>query len=372
MNMEEIIQVSGGFGTYQKIVTFFTFFFYFFHSMFTYSVAYWYYQPEFLCLQGNGVYSKCPKSEACSGQNYKLLAERKSLVTEFHLECSDISERHLIWMFLAISLSSLVLQLFGDLIGRKQVFLYCNLFGYMTGGLLGFFGSNLYQVTLGIFLIFLVSHSSITFAIILSSESLPNDERSRHGIFISFFICLGAVVFCVSQFFLNDYRYSFLLSIVFQLFMLPYCFWVKETLYYLQDSLDFRQTLQNLIYIHDFNGMDNTALIKKLLLINIDPKVILQNTRKITFKQRSSSLIMNFLRSVDKNFFFSLFKILLLSSHFECLEQFLPLNIQFLTNYNMNVNGVVIALQELLGCYLVINYYHDNKRMNVFRICSFF
>jgi len=86
----------------------------------------------------------------------------------------------------------------GDVIGRKKVFLYCNLFGYLLGGILGYFGTSLWVVTAGIYLVFSAANCCFIFALILQSESLPNEERQKHGLFTSFFISLGGIVFCLS------------------------------------------------------------------------------------------------------------------------------------------------------------------------------
>lgn len=84
--------------------------------------------------------------------------------------------------------------------------------------------------------------------------------------------------------------------------------------------MNFRETLKNLIYIHDFNGMDNTTEIKKLLLINVDPNEILKITKKISFKKKSYSLYKNIINSLDKVFFYNLFLISFVASHLESLE----------------------------------------------------
>lgn len=73
--------------------------------------------------------------------------------------------------------------------------------------------------------------------------------------------------------------------------------------------------------------MENTAEIKKLMLINVEPSIIIKNTKKITFKKRSKSLIMNIIYSLDMIFFKNLFLISFVAVHLEGLEQYLPITL---------------------------------------------
>lgn len=155
---------------------------------------------------------------------------------------------------------------------------------------------------------------------------------------------------------MNNYRQTFLIAIIFQIPMLPYCFWVKETLYYLQDSLDFRETLKNLVYIHNYNGMNNIAELKQLMLINLDPKQILACTKKISFKKRGQSLIKNLFSSIDLTFFKNLLMIFFMSTHLEGLEQFLPITLQYLGIKDINLNGTLIAVSEFIACLVIIQF----------------
>ena len=138
--------------------------------------------------------------------------------------------------------------------------------------------------------------------------------------YISFFIAMGGIIFCLSMYVLQDYRSIYLITILFQILVLPYCFWVRETLYFLQDSMDFRETLRNLIYIHDMNGVSNLLEIKKMFLISLEPEILLRKTKTITFRKKTTNMMRGMVSVIDTSFIYYLILVVFLSAHLEGLE----------------------------------------------------
>lgn len=51
--------------------------------------------------------------------------------------------------------------------------------------------------------------------------------------------------------------------------------------------IDVRSFLQSLINVHNFNDQKNMIEIKKNMLINVDPLILLNNTKQIKFKRKN-------------------------------------------------------------------------------------
>lgn len=226
VNIERAFQISGGFGRYQKIVVYFFFLYFFFNNMFFYAVPYWYYQPDFLCLQSNGTYVSCTKQQACLTSTYKLEILRKSIITDFHLECTDHEQEILTKIFTIVGIMCLLMNVIVDIKGRKMAFLFLNFFGYFLGGLFGYFGSKLWHYSLANTLIMINVNCGFLLAITFQAESLPNHERQQYGLYNSFMIAVGGTLFCISQYWVKDYRTIYLVLIWYQVVFLLFCYWV--------------------------------------------------------------------------------------------------------------------------------------------------
>lgn len=165
-----------------------------------------------------------------------------------------------------------------------------------------------------------------------------------------------------------DYRDTFLISLFFQCFILPFCLWVRETLYFTQESSNYRETLKILLFIHDYNQQDNLAQIQKLMLINVSPYKIVSSTRQIIFRKKDHNFIRNILNSLDMTFFKNLFMISFLSIHLEGIEQFIPITLQHLGIDDVNMNGMMVAVSEMAACVVTIAWFSNKRRLLVFRL----
>lgn len=102
--------------------------------------------------------------------------------------------------------------------------------------------------------------------------------------------------------------------------MLPFCFWMKETIYFLQNALNYKETLKVLKYIHDFNGQNNIIDLKERLLLTIDPMLALKRLKHFSFKERNKNLWKNMKHVLDKNFWINFIFALILVSKSEGME----------------------------------------------------
>ena len=91
--------------------------------------------------------------------------------------------------------------------------------------------------------------------------------------------------------------------------------------------MDFRETLKNLIYLHKFNRQDNMLQIKKILLINLEPEIILKHTQKISFRKKNTNFLKKAINSIDALFIKNFILLSFLCIHMEGLELYLPINL---------------------------------------------
>jgi hypothetical protein len=91
--------------------------------------------------------------------------------------------------------------------------------------------------------------------------------------------------------------------------------------------MDFRETLKNLIYLHKFNRQDNMLQIKKILLINLEPEIILKHTQKISFRKKNTNFLKTAINSIDALFIKNFILLSFLCIHMEGLELYLPITL---------------------------------------------
>ena len=81
-----------------------------------------------------------------------------------------------------------------------------------------------------------------------------------------------------------------------------------------------RKTIHNVLYIHNFNKVNNLLELKKLFLIPMDPDLLVKTTKEISYKRQGFNVITSMIRNIDLFFLKTLILVIFLSTHLEGLE----------------------------------------------------
>ena len=234
--IQDIIQLIGGEGIYQRRLLLGLLVIVFIHGFFDAMIPFNYYEPNFICkIEGTDVEYKCNEYDACNKTNgFRIESTRVSLITIHETWCENRNQKSNAFAIINFGsgLICLLITLNSDRFGRKIMLIFGLIF-ILSGSFIGSITNNFDLNTLATLMMWIGADIFTSIGFVYFCEFSSGDIRnfSNSLLFISEYL---GMIFCnIITIFLKNYQDIYKIIFFYSLLCVIIYIFLKESPYYL-------------------------------------------------------------------------------------------------------------------------------------------